>query len=178
MLLLALAARRPGVRHTITRYAPDSHRGDRRRSRRAMRSFFVTRLDGSRRTTRMRCGRSRTSMSRYRRSWPRWSDTRFMPGARSGDRRCSSSSSAIFGFFFFYKLRIVPEHFWAARRFLPGDPARDAAARRRRGGRRRRQRAGGRGSSVRCLAGCFLRFSARSTSAPAHRWSGTSSTPG
>lgn len=26
---------------------------------------------------------------------------------------------AIFGFFFFYKLRIVPEHFWAARRFLP-----------------------------------------------------------
>lgn len=25
----------------------------------------------------------------------------------------------IFGFFFFYKLRIVPEHFWAARRFLP-----------------------------------------------------------
>ncbi len=27
--------------------------------------------------------------------------------------------AAIFGFFFFYKLRIVPEHFWAARRFLP-----------------------------------------------------------
>ncbi len=27
--------------------------------------------------------------------------------------------AGIFGFFFFYKLRIVPEHFWAARRFLP-----------------------------------------------------------
>ena len=27
--------------------------------------------------------------------------------------------TAVFGFFFFYKLRIVPEHFWAARRFLP-----------------------------------------------------------
>lgn len=26
---------------------------------------------------------------------------------------------AVFGFFFFYKLRIVPEHFWTARRFLP-----------------------------------------------------------
>lgn len=25
---------------------------------------------------------------------------------------------ALFGFFFFYKIRIVPEHFWAARRFL------------------------------------------------------------
>jgi hypothetical protein len=25
----------------------------------------------------------------------------------------------IFGFFFFYKLHIVPEHFWMARRFLP-----------------------------------------------------------
>jgi hypothetical protein len=26
---------------------------------------------------------------------------------------------AVFGFFMFYKLRIVPEHFWAARRYLP-----------------------------------------------------------
>lgn len=26
---------------------------------------------------------------------------------------------AVFSFFFFYKIRIVPEHFWAARRFLP-----------------------------------------------------------
>lgn len=26
---------------------------------------------------------------------------------------------AVFGFFFFYKLRIVPEHFWMGRRFLP-----------------------------------------------------------
>ena len=26
---------------------------------------------------------------------------------------------AIFGLFFFYKIRIVPEHFWMARRFLP-----------------------------------------------------------
>jgi hypothetical protein len=27
--------------------------------------------------------------------------------------------AAAFGLFFFYKLRIVPEHFWAARRFVP-----------------------------------------------------------
>jgi hypothetical protein len=28
-------------------------------------------------------------------------------------------TTAIFSLFFFYKIRIVPEHFWAARRFLP-----------------------------------------------------------
>ena len=36
--------------------------------------------------------------------------------ARPGVRR---SRSTAFACFFFYKIRIVPEHFWVARRFVP-----------------------------------------------------------
>ena len=56
-------------------------------------------------------------------------------GGRSGATRRSPHAHGV-RLFFFYKIRIVPEHFWAARRFLPIILPGRAAARGGRGARR------------------------------------------
>ena len=96
---------------------------------------------------------------------------------RSGAIRRSSSTVTIFCCFFFYKIRIVPEHFWMTRRFLPvilpGALLFAAAAALDRIARRLERRGRRRGRSS---ASCSSRCSRCTTRAPAGRCSTTSST--
>ena len=100
--------------------------------------------------------------------------------ARSGAIPALFVTVAIFALFFFYKIRIVPEHFWMARRFLPVilPAALLFACGRGAGG----HRSGTRGARGCCAArsACVVPRAARrcSTRASAGRCWRTSSTPG
>ncbi len=118
ILLLALAARRPGIRHTITRYAP------------TVIAAIVVAAACYALFLRHPSGRLAAHDAYALRTYANFYVT--VPAvlaalvgyalyARSAFWRSPAFFVlvAVFGFFFFYKLRIVPEHFWAARRFLP-----------------------------------------------------------
>lgn len=117
-VLLALAARRPGVRHTITRSVPVVIAG------------IVALAAGYALFLRHPSGRLAAHDAHAFRTFANFYVTvpavlAALIGYALYARKAFWRSPvffvlvAIFGFFFFYKLRIVPEHFWAARRFLP-----------------------------------------------------------
>ena len=118
MLLLSVAARRPGVRNVIVRYVPSllgaivamaacyalflRHPS----GRLAAHDAYALRTFANFYVTVPAVIAALVGYAIYARS-AFWRSPVFFVLA------------GIFGFFFFYKLRIVPEHFWAARRFLP-----------------------------------------------------------
>ena len=84
---------------------------------RSTRIFFASKASRRPRTTRWPSGHSRGTSRRGVwqwpwSAWPCWSPLRFWRDP------AFFITLTTFGVFFFYKTRIVPEHFWASRRFL------------------------------------------------------------
>ena len=117
-LVLLTLSRNRRVARVITTWTPrDPGRG--RRGRRGVRLLLPRRRpDGSRRTTRSRSARSRGT-SREPASLAAVAGFVLLAWKRFWRDPALLLVTAVYAFFVFYKIRIVPEHFWMARRFLP-----------------------------------------------------------